>query len=178
MYGPRKSQLNSDHPHAIALSEAIQQTHTNGGALIWVFKNEETQKILQDYKIHLSDQRMLTEFLQSVSIREALPELSAGENMTVPQTMRLNFFELEGSLIHLLVNGGAYWNWEIQEQKARAVARGFVDLIGAGNRSHILGYRFYEAWTNWFYGIAWDATFVACNLATQKWWLVCVTDTD
>jgi hypothetical protein len=57
------------------------------------------------------------------------------------------------------------------------MSREFVDAL-AGERLQTAVWRIDEPWTDWFYDVAWDSTFVVQQLQVRRWALLCVTDTD
>lgn len=173
-----QSRINLEKPQAVVLFEAFQQIYSGGAVILCCFSLSEFSHLKTD-SLFIAPEPIISQFLKSQTIQQEVPELKIDDELILPALHPLNSYELEGSLTQILINGGAYNKWRSSEDEARSLARNFLDLVAAEKyRSWVTGIRFYSAWTDWFYDVAWDSTFVIYNAATQKWWLLCTTDTD
>lgn len=173
-----QSRINLEKPQAQALFDALQGVYSNGAVILCCFSLSEFTNLKTD-SLFIAPEPIISQFLKSQPVQQTVPELKIDDELILPALHPLNSYELEGSLTQILINGGAYTQWQSSEDEARSLARNFLDLVAAGKyRSRVSGIRFYSAWTDWFYDVAWDSTFVIYNAATQKWWLLCTTDTD
>ena len=173
-----QSRISLEKPQAQALFDALQGVYSNGAVILCCLKSSEISGLMNNSQLCLHE-LVISQFLKSQTVQQAVPELKIDNELILPALHPLNSYELEGSLVQILINGGAYNKWQSSEDEARSLARNFLDLVAAEKyRSRVSGIRFYSAWTDWFYDVAWDSTFVIFNAATQKWWLLCTTDTD
>ncbi|HMW02816.1 MAG TPA: hypothetical protein PKE58_21945 [Acidobacteriota bacterium] len=173
-----QSRINLETPQAQALFDALQGVYGNGAVILCCLKSTEISSLMNNSWLSVPE-LVISQFLKSQTVKQAVPELKVDDELMLPALHPLNSYELEGSLTQILINGGAYTQWESSEDEARSLTRNFLNLVAAEKyRSHVSGIRFYSAWTDWFYDVAWDSTFVIYNAATQKWWLLCTTDTD
>jgi hypothetical protein len=120
-------------------------------------------------------------FLESPTVRAAIPELEIPEQPKIPpHACVLGAFEWEGTLTQLLLADGAYVRSSLQEEEARKLSLEFVDVVSGGDRDRMIVFRWSGPWTEWFYDVAWDRTSVVLNSGQgeEGWWVLCVTDTD
>jgi hypothetical protein len=82
---------------------------------------------------------------------------------------------MEGALTVTLLRGGAYKQFTGTEDEARRLSREFVTVIG---HDHAQVFKIEGAWTDWFYDVAWDSSFVIYDAQCMRWWILCMTDTD
>lgn len=82
---------------------------------------------------------------------------------------------MEGALTVALLRGGACRKFAGTEDEARQLSREFVAAIG---HDHAQVCKILGAWTDWFYDVAWDASFVILDAQRMRWWILCMTDTD
>jgi hypothetical protein len=166
-------------PRLLAVTGALQASHVNGGAILRVF--QPTSVVAFDIAARSDLQGVghwLRCFLEASSVRQAVPELRIPIPLPeVPKHTWYSGFEFEGAVTHTLLRGGAYERPPFGEEAARRMSREFVDAM-AGERLQTAVWRIDEPWTDWFYDVAWDATFVVQQLHARRWALLCVTDTD
>jgi len=119
---------------------------------------------------------LLTSFLSAPTVRLALTELQLPSKFKgSPPFHYYSAFEMEGALTVALLRGGAYKRFAGSEDEARRLARGFVSAIG---HDYAEVFKITAAWTDWFYDVAWDSSFVVLSQQQLKWWVLCMTDTD
>lgn len=162
-----------------AVVQAVQATHVNGRALLRVFRPTDAAAFDVAAQTDLQGvDHWLRCFLESPSVRAAVPELRMPDALPqLPKHTWYGGFEFEGAITHLLLSGGAYERPAFGEDVARRMSRDFVDAL-SGDRQHTSVWRIDESWTDWFYDVAWDRTFVVQQLQARRWGLLCVTDTD
>jgi hypothetical protein len=117
--------------------------------------------------------------LQAESVLAAVPELQIPFPLQkLPRYGLYTGFEFEGAVTHSLLSRGAYVASKLDVETARKLSRDFVDALVNGDRLATIVYSIRGAWTEWFFDIAWDQTFVVVNVPTGRWTLFCFTDTD
>ncbi|HUG67925.1 MAG TPA: hypothetical protein VMM76_09240 [Pirellulaceae bacterium] len=159
---------------------ALETTHVNGGVLLRCFRPLLGARFGEAHQQDLRGvEHWLRCFLECQTVRDLIPELRIPNPLgELPPFTTYGAYEFEGALIPLLLRGGAYIGSSISENDARTLARGFVDAMVGDCRDLITVFRLDGAWTDWFYDIAWDATFIVFNPVAMCWCLFCVTDTD
>jgi hypothetical protein len=170
----------SDDPRLEAVTNAVHASHVNGDAILRIFL--PTSDVAFDTAARSDLQgidHLLRCFLEARSVRDAIPDLKIPYPLTpLPQYTWYGTYEFEGAVTHLLLVGGAYESAGLSEDQARSMSRAFVDALVGSARLQSSVYRISGAWTEWFYDIAWDATFVVYQPVARRWALFCATDTD
>jgi hypothetical protein len=169
--------IEVDDPRAERYSSAVRSTHVNGGIVIACFRPNPPVSV-SDLLRGMAWLSVPHAFLQNASVRHALADLAIPAQVTLGDVCWQSSYELEGGLVQTLVLGGAYESWEKRENDARTVARDFVDSLSEGRRLGLNAFRIPGAWTSWFFDVAWDSTYLVCHFDSDKWWLICSTDTD
>ena len=169
--------ITFDDPRAERYAAAVRTTHVNGGIVIACFRPNPHVPVHE--MIHgVSWPSVAQAFLRNASVRRALTDLDVPEEVTLGGVCAQGSYEFEGGLAQTLVSGGAYVSWAEREDDARAVARDFVESLSEGRRASLMALRIDGAWAPWFFDIAWDSTYLAWNYDSDRWWLICSTDTD
>jgi len=165
-------------PRADAFLAAIRNLYANGRVLFRCFQPTVTEafRSAADFDRHDLAHR-LRAFLVAPTIRAMLKELELPPlSETLPGFHYCSAYEMEGALVATLLRGGAYNKFPGTEDEARRLARDFVSVIG---HQHSEVFEIVEeAWTSWFYNVAWDLSFVVLNSRQLRWWILCMTDTD
>jgi len=109
----------------------------------------------------------------------SIPELIAPDLADIPVFARWETFgsyTFEGVLIEKVLFGGMYTHDSIEPERARLVARRFVDAA-APARPHAEFLRLTSPWTPWFWNML-DDTLAITAWGTDDWWLIATRDTD
>jgi hypothetical protein len=170
----------TDDPRLLAVTQSIKTSHTNGGAILRGFQPTNIPAFDSAARNDLQGiDHLLRCFLEASSVRQGVPDLKIPHPLpTLPNYTWYGTYEFEGALTHLLLAGGAYQSAGLHEEQARSMSRAFVDVLIGNARLQASVYRINGAWTDWFYDIAWDATFLVYHPVARQWTLLCVTDTD
>jgi hypothetical protein len=159
----------------------LKKTYANGDVIL---------KILQPIDIKEFDaantrnrkglEYILKCFLESKSVQESIPNLEIPRTLDeAPKHIWYSRYEFEGAIISMILRGGAYKRLEYPEDYLREVARNFVDALFGDAVLNVFVCRIDGPWTNWFYDVAWDSTFIIFDPWVNKRWVVlCATDTD
>lgn len=172
-----------EFPHLAILKyiDALKDLYGNGDVFIGFFEPLNVGLFKQAQFIGpISLDQILKTFLLSNSV---MPVLSKEIKATEKDVQSLIFswqgaFEFEGALTQTLLAGGAYVRFKGTEEDARKLSRDLVDAILPDGRLSAVVFRIDGAWTDWYYDVAWDKTFVVYDRAGCKWIVFCATDTD
>jgi hypothetical protein len=159
-----------------AYLEALRQIYANGRVLLRCFQPTDTAAFhsASHYGLRGLD-HVLSAFLGAPTIQVYLSELHIPSPLKLPAYQCYSAYEMEGALTVALLQGGAYHKFLGPEDEARQLSREFVAAIG---RDHTQVFKIEGAWTDWFYDIAWDLSFVILDAGHMRWWILCMTDTD
>jgi len=166
-------------PRLVAVTEALQLSYTNGGVVLRIFEPTcpEVFDAASKYDLQGHEQ-WLRCFLEASSVRRAVREFRIPVSLPqVPAHIWYGGFEFEGAITGMLLSAGAYTRPAFDEEVARRLSREFVDAL-VGERRLTSVWRIDEPWTDWFYDVAWDATFVIHQHHSPRLALLCATDTD
>jgi len=162
------------------LLSTIRQSHVNGGAICACFEADDAATFQNaaftdmrgaDHPYHT--------FLKSPSVAEALPELKIVRPFNViPEFKHTVALAMEGELTHVILAGGAYKCFQGSMAEARQISREFMEEIVEGRWLQQFVAISSTPWTEWFFDIAWDRTFIVCDHVAHRFWLICITDTD
>lgn len=159
----------------------FRQTHCNGGALFAAFEIGAEPALdwyIARSQLHLDD--ILARLLAHPAVRASLPDLridpaSALSDIGLEPRDGL---EIDGLLARALYHGGAYWHATGSGMSEKTLALRFCDALFDLRFDEIAIYVSGKAWTDWFYDIAWDETFVVLDKRYRRLFLLAVTDTD
>ena len=161
--------------------DALEKKFLNGGVILRSFLPVSKLHVDPYFRPDLVGiEHHLICLLQAESVRAAVPELQIPFPLQkLPRYSWYSGFEFEGAVTHSLLCHGAYVDSKFDVETARKLSRDFVDaLLVNGDRLATIVYSIRGAWTEWFFRIAWDQTFVVVNVPTGRWTLFCFTDTD
>lgn len=182
---PTFRQLPVTDERIVELLSALRETHMNGGALLAQFAVQYDGPLNWFTRrpppgASGGDQHDFSAFFASTAVALALPELRLFDGLSRdPAWAWTGPFILDGQLTELLVNGGAYTCYKGPAKQAKQLAVAFCDAI-FGDRYGDVQAVFYsaEAWSPWFYDVAWDNSWLILDTGADRVWLLCVTDTD
>jgi hypothetical protein len=159
-----------------AYLEALRRLYGNGRVLLRCFQPTDTVAF-HSARAHDSRglDRLLSAFLGATTIQQFLGELHIPSPLKLPTYQYYSAYEMEGALTVALLQGGAYHKFLGPDDEARRLSREFVSAIG---HDHAQVFKIAGAWTDWFYDVAWDLSFVILDPQRTRWWILCMTDTD
>ena len=173
--------VGSDTPPAThRFVTAMTEQLTNGGCLLTQFVAKDRAR----FDEALANDRQgvghwLGAFLNRPEVRESLAVVRIAEAESVPPAFRtIGAFEMEGALVEILLGGGAYTRGVGSEERARVLAKDFVDALVGVNRRHCTVFVIDGAWTPWFFDVAWDYSYLLFDTVARCWWTLFMTDTD
>jgi len=158
---------------------ALRASHDNGGAELACFRLPP-DRLLDWYTSH---NRWVFDGLADTLLSHPtmhswlLDRLSAGDGFESKLVGESQFL-FDGRLAQMLFAGGAYHRSIGDGREEKEQAARFCDAMFQLRYADISFAASYEAWTPWFHGIAWDATFMVLDKRTRLLWILAVTDTD
>jgi hypothetical protein len=166
-------------PPVERLLDALRKTHVNGGAAFAVFSitsNPEFDWFMS--RNRWNEIEFPEHFLRSHAVATALGEVCAK-----PVSDSFGFewgsaFTLAGELAEKLSVGGAYVKHERGAGDAFAVADEFRRWLFGDRFDEVLVLKSFKPWSEWFYNIAWDGTWLVVDKRQRKASVLAVTDTD
>jgi hypothetical protein len=179
----------AEHPAFERLLEGFRQSYVNGDARLACFEVSG-----EDAAAWLSQPRRkatlsygdLSPLLRSPALFQFHPTL--GPQLLAPIDdvifMTSSAFRLDGEIAEWLWSGGAYngygpdCSFQGTPGDAKRLA---LDACSAmfGDRYDDVSVDYSgDAWSEFFYTVAWDLTWVVMDRGASRVWLLCVTDTD
>ena len=169
----------------------LRESHSNGGAFLTAF-HVSTNDVFDWFasRNRLLEHGILGSILSRSEIRQGLPELMIPaeweNNASAPACPAADAsgfkmespFHFDGHLAQTLYSGGAYGQQRGDGRAEKQMALDFCESAFGLRFSEMLHYVNYEAWTDWFHGIAWDSTAVLFDRRQRNLWILAITDTD
>lgn len=159
---------------------SIRKTHVNGGVILACFEADNPIEFdhATFHDLRGADHPFHT-FLTSPNVAKTLSDLEIDPPFDPkPEFRHTVALAMEGELTHSVLVGGAYERFRGEMEDARKISRDFMEEIVQGRWLELSVVVTYTPWTNWFYDVAWDCTFIVCDRAAHRFWLLCITDTD
>jgi len=171
--------------------ERLRVTHSNGGAFIATFKIAENEVF--DWfasRNRILEYDILSRLLRREEVRSQLSEISisdafagnVAEACSITNSDGFSFdnpFLLDGQLAQHLFAGGAYpYATKIDGKTAMQLAADYCEAIFNRRYEDVRLYTSYEAWSPWFFGIAWDWSSIVFDRRNRTFWILVVTGTD
>ena len=161
------------------LLKELRGTHVNGGACFACFRFPSEPVI--DWFISRNRFEAIEFFehlLTSDALATALPSLQAPLQLDALKWEWWSPYLLAGDWARTLMNGGAYKKYEkggksAKELAERACADAFQERF-----EDVEVFRCATAWSDWFFDVAWDMTWIGVDKRKLELFLLCLTDTD
>ncbi|MEJ8552619.1 hypothetical protein [Tepidibacter sp. Z1-5] len=91
--------------------------------------------------------------------------------------IKTNEKDIKDTFIHHFEVGGAMKILETEEESIE-LSEKLYNVICENTNSDLYLYFTPGIWNDYFFGVAWDVTYIIVNLTTRKLWVMCFTDTD
>lgn len=85
---------------------------------------------------------------------------------------------LDGSIAAQILCGGAYERFKERPVTAKQLAVNVCQYMFQDRYEDIQVFESYRPWTDGFYDVAWDITWMVLDSREHKMWFICATDTD
>ncbi|TXK85126.1 hypothetical protein FU659_05110 [Paenibacillus sp. N3.4] len=123
--------------------------------------------------------RYFENLLSSYDIVSALPQLKVIAPFHKETVFnRSSAFTLDGEIASKLCTGGAYRSFEGSSKEAKNITSILSNFIFEDRYKESFVFTTNKAWSDWFFDIAWDFTWIVFDEHKSRLWLVCITDTD
>lgn len=163
------------------LSDLFRSLYSNGGVLSASFRAEIPEKVEELFwRTHsFSEQDILEGLLQTPVFRQRFPEL---EHELSPSN-RAGFesihpLSLDGELAIAVRWGGAYTVNDQPMSFAKELGRKFCAELFNDQYENMVVFRSTQAWSSWFFEIAWDYSWIFFDKGTRQIHVMFGTDTD
>jgi hypothetical protein len=161
------------------LLESFKDTHSNGGAFFGCFSFEYHPVLHWFLSRNRWDEIEFPEhFLKSHALKERFPELCRSISTEAFGFEWGSSYTIAGYLAQSLANGGAYEKFKDGPAGAYYLTNWFCNWLIEDRFEDVIVLRTYNPWSGWFYGIAWDQTWLIIDKRNYRVWLLAITDTD
>jgi len=174
----RQTPLQSSEVQAVVV--AFNQTYNNGGAHCTRF-TIAYHPTLHWFAVRdrWDDLRFFDAFFRATIVRASLPEFTIAPDRSLTMIFKPgSLFTLDGEIAQALFQGGAYQRFDGTGSQAKDLGRAFVHNLFSERYDEIVVYQSSEAWSGWFRGIAWDATWIMIDQRHLTIDILCLTDAD
>ena len=161
------------------LLSLIRGLFTNGGARFVRFVVSEDKRL--DWFVsrnRLDEISFLGHLLASPALAAALPDVPAKMPLVPIKFEWTTPYILDGELAGTLKSGGAYKSFDGPGIEAKRIAFAACDRLFGNRYEDLLLYRTLTVWSDWFYNVAWDSTWIGVDKSDRTAWILCITDTD
>ena len=168
------------NPAVDYLLAELRHAHVNGGAEFCRFAIEP-HPVLHWFgsRNRLEEIDFFNKFLSAPRVVAGIPAVNIdASSVSIKMTGGVGPFTLDGEIAALLVQGGAYQKVSGTSREAKNLAAKFCHAVFGDRFTEVLLFSSGDAWTKWFYDVAWDYTWLGFDKRDWKVWFLCVTDTD
>lgn len=161
------------------LLNEIRKIYVNGDAKFACFDVAEDPRI--DWFVsrnRLDEINFLDHLITSDALKGVVPELSPIQPLPSIEWKWTTPYTLDGEFADMLKRGGAYHEYEGSGQDAKQIGVKACEHLFGNRYDDLLLYSTHVRWSNWFYDVAWDTTWVGVDKCARTAWIICVTDTD
>ena len=168
-----------------ALLDALRATRLNGAAVagrVRAVGVSEPDLWFRTGSVVDAD-TSVRDLLTSGAVREVLPDLLVPEPWPLAAPPRFarepgDALSLDGTLASILVAGGAYGRFPGSAAEAKRLASAAVHDLVEDRYEDVALYVSWEAWSPYFRGVAWDATFLVVDRRDLAVTVLATTDAD
>ncbi|MDF9554150.1 hypothetical protein P5757_15785 [Bacillus tropicus] len=161
------------------LIHTFKEQNVNGGAVISCFKvhNEQVFKEIPYERDRY--EHFFRKIFSSLDIIQDLEELKIHTSEKYKSQFQYrSAVMLDGSIAFQIIRGGAYKYFPERMVIAKQLASDVCQYMFQDRYEDIKVFESDSPWTDWFYDVAWDVTWMVLDSREQKMWFICATDTD
>ncbi|OXL94265.1 hypothetical protein B9T53_18865 [Bacillus sp. KbaL1] len=169
--------IDTNNSSVEQLINTFKEQNLIGGAIISCFKvhNENFFKEIPHSKD--GHEHFFRRIFNSLDIINNLEELK----IHTSDKYKFRFKEqlavmLDGSIAAQILWGGAYEGFKERPVIAKQLAVNVCQYMFQDRYEDIKVFESYRPWTDWFYDVAWDVTWMVLDSRERKVWFICVTD--
>ncbi|MBJ8054817.1 hypothetical protein JDS87_23420 [Bacillus cereus] len=161
------------------LIHTFKEQNLNGGAVISCFKVHNENFFKEIPRGEDGHEHFFRRIFNSLDIINNIEELK----IHTSEKYKFHFQDhqavmLDGSIAAHILWGGAYVEFQDRPVVAKQLAINVCQYMFQDRYEDIRVFESDCPWTDWFYDIAWDATWMVLDSKEHKMWLLCATDTD
>ncbi|HDR6315949.1 TPA: hypothetical protein QCU53_002710 [Bacillus thuringiensis] len=161
------------------LINTFQEQNVIGGAVISCFKVNDEQFFNEIPYERDRYEHFFGEIFNSLDIIKDLEELKIHTSEKYKfQFQYRSAVMLDGSIAFQIIRGGAYKCFPDRMVMAKQIASDVCQYMFEERYEDIIVFESHAPWTDWFYDVAWDNTWMVLDSKERKMWLICATDTD
>lgn len=164
----------------LELAQVLRSLLVNGGVIVETFEVEADDVVAWFLSRNNFDTYgLLEQLLESEAVQRVAPVLGTFEARAASRTFeQTSSLHLDGDLADALVQGGAYEEFEGSYADAKRLGLEVCRQMFGDGWEDVRVHRSTASWSPWFFGVAWDRSWVVTDLRTQRMTLLCLTDTD
>lgn len=179
----RYKQVSVDGPGLTEFLEALAPTRVQGGTHIRRFRWTGGPDSWFCGGSNLHAYENFRTLLESKAARKAMPQVLEPSPFPVGSPPAFHGLAggalgLDGDLATLLVLGGAYERFRGPQREAKRLACRAADNLIQDRYEDFSVYFSDEAWSPWFYDVAWDQTWILVDRRHAEATVIVTTDTD
>ncbi len=175
-----------DAPAFDVFANHVRACHVNGGIVYARFRVRDVANGLPPFPDFPPDafRQAVVSFLNSAQVRTSMPELGeVGQEEPTAAPMgfvrsRCDGLTLDGEFAHVLVQGGAYEHFKGKASEAKAVGLAAYTALFGERYSSVRVYRSDMSWSEFFFDVAYDVSWLVVDDTAHEVTLICITDTD
>lgn len=166
-------------PALTGVEHALAASHTNGGARVAQFRfvHADDAVTWAMSRNRFGEFDFFARFFAHPAVLAAVPEAARPNGLTDAFGME-EMFTSFGRLAGSLARGGAYRHASGTDEEVWKLTERFVQEAVGFRLRDSFAWVSWQAWSPWFCGVAWDATFFWFDPAEGLATVLLVTDTD
>lgn len=160
--------------------DVFKNLYINGDVIVSCF-HVTNHQVFQELPWWESDKynSYIKNLLTSTDIINGVPKLNISTKIENNIELKnINSLILDGDFAIKMIKGGAYNKFKGRPQEAKTLGGEFCKCLFQGRFLDIQVFYSDKCWTNWFYDVNWDSTWIIFDGQEDKLWLICMTDTD
>ncbi len=161
------------------LLTGFRATHVNGGAAFGRFKFANIPNLHWFVSRNRFDEiQFIEHLLCSHAFKEALPEIKSPKALEPLKWEWWSTYLIAGDWARTLMVGGAYEKFKGSGREALTIGEKARFALFEDRFEDVQIFRAWVPWSDWFYDVAWDMTWVGIDKRDLSAWVLCLTDTD
>jgi hypothetical protein len=154
-------------------------THVNGGAVFGRFKFANIPNLHWFVSRNRFDEiHFIEHLLCSDAFRVTLPQIKSPKTLEPIKWEWWSSYLIAGDWARTLMTGGAYEKFKRGGREALTIGERARFALFEDRFEDVQIFRAWVPWSDWYYDVAWDMTWVGIDKRDLTAWVLCLTDTD